>query len=267
VVCNGHVMETLDRGQAFREAHPGAVLLHQGETFIVEDMDLGTQRIRVRKEEVDYFTEVQKSVETTVIKERKQRESGGVVISYGDVEVVERFHGYHVRHNDITISSESLDLPPIAFATQAVWFGVPEEVANMVVEQQRDLAGGLHGAEHAIIGMMPFHVLCDRWDIGGFSAAWYPATRAPTILVYDGCEGGTGLAEKAYELLPLILRTAHELVRDCNCEGGCPACILSPKCGNDNRPLDKAAARILLEKVSASLMKDADEVQDYDRTR
>ncbi len=267
VVCNGHLIETMDRSQAFREAHPGAVLLHQGETFIVEDLDLGTRRIRVRKEDVDYFTEVTKSVETSIISEQKQRESGGVVISYGDVEVVERFHGYQVRHNDVTISSESLDLPPVSFTTKAVWFSIPGGIADAVVRQQRNLAGGLHGAEHAIIGMMPYHVLCDRWDIGGFSSAWYPETCAPTILVYDGCEGGTGLSEKAYELLPLILQTAHELVRDCSCEDGCPACILSPKCGNDNRPLDKEAARILLEQLSASLMNDADEVQDHERTR
>jgi DEAD/DEAH box helicase domain-containing protein len=65
--------------------------------------------------------------------------------------------------------------------------------------------------------------------------------------VYDGFEGGIGLAEKAYEILPDIFSSAHELVRDCRCEEGCPSCIYSPKCGNDNQPLDKVAAVLILK--------------------
>jgi len=66
------------------------------------------------------------------------------------------------------------------------------------------------------------------------------------IFVYDACEGGIGLAEKAYEVLPRLLASAHELVRDCPCEDGCPSCIHSPKCGNDNQPLDKEATALIL---------------------
>jgi DEAD/DEAH box helicase domain-containing protein len=71
----------------------------------------------------------------------------------------------------------------------------------------------------------------------------------PVIFVYDACEGGIGLAEKAYEVLPSLLASAHELVRDCTCEKGCPSCIYSPKCGNDNQPLDKEATILLLGRL------------------
>jgi Distinct helicase family with a unique C-terminal domain including a metal-binding cysteine cluster len=75
------------------------------------------------------------------------------------------------------------------------------------------------------------------------------------IFVYDGCEGGIGLAEKACELIGPILDAACSLVRDCPCDEGCPACIYSPKCGNDNQPLDKRSARILLEELSTTIKK------------
>jgi DEAD/DEAH box helicase domain-containing protein len=112
-----------------------------------------------------------------------------------------------------------------------------------------DLAGGLHGVEHAIIALMPLHVLCDRWDIGGLSSPAFGENSEPMVFVYDGYEGGIGLAEKAYEILPDLFSSAHELVRDCGCDEGCPSCIYSPKCGNDNQPLDKEAAVLILRNL------------------
>ena len=88
---------------------------------------------------------------------------------------------------------------------------------------------------------MPLHVMCDRWDIGGLSTPAFGENGEPTIFVYDGYEGGIGLAEKAFTLLPALFLSAYELVRDCPCRKGCPSCIYSPKCGNDNVPLDKEA--------------------------
>jgi DEAD/DEAH box helicase domain-containing protein len=72
------------------------------------------------------------------------------------------------------------------------------------------------------------------------------------VFVYDGYEGGIGLAEKAYEILPDMFSSAYELVRDCGCDEGCPSCIYSPKCGNDNQPLDKDAAVLILSDLCTS---------------
>ncbi|PKG31152.1 Zn-binding domain-containing protein, partial [Methanoregula sp.] len=116
-----------------------------------------------------------------------------------------------------------------------------------------DPAGGLHGAEHALIAMMPLHVLCDRWDIGGLSSPGYGEEGEPVIFVYDACEGGIGLAEKGYRLIMDLITSAFQMVRDCPCEDGCPSCIHSPKCGNDNQPLDKSAAGFILGRLCGEM--------------
>ncbi len=98
-----------------------------------------------------------------------------------------------------------------------------------------------------MISMVPVVAICDRWDVGGVSSPMHPDTEFPSIFVYDSYEGGVGITSKCYEKSRRLLSTTYELVRDCECEEGCPSCIFSPKCGNNNEPLDKDATMFLLE--------------------
>jgi DEAD/DEAH box helicase domain-containing protein len=112
--------------------------------------------------------------------------------------------------------------------------------------------GAVHAAEHALIGLLPLFAICDRWDVGGVSMAAHPQTGEPTIFVYDGYPGGAGIAELAFAELTRHVRAAHELVSGCPCDEGCPSCVQSPKCGNWNEYLDKAAAVVVLEALGAT---------------
>jgi DEAD/DEAH box helicase domain-containing protein len=112
--------------------------------------------------------------------------------------------------------------------------------------------GGLHGAEHALIALAPLLAMCDPMDIGGGSYPFFPDTRTPTVIIYDGYENGVGISEKLFAEFARLSRTAFELVRDCGCDSGCPACILSPRCGDNNQPMDKPAALALLRLLSAA---------------
>jgi DEAD/DEAH box helicase domain-containing protein len=253
MTCNGTLLETLDRAQAFREAHEGAVVLHRGETYLVREMDLDTRRIRVERADVDYYTDALKSVDLRVVREISRREGNGFTLSLGDVEVTEQYTGYRIMKYDALIGFEPLSLPPLTFGTRALWFTLSPDLASAVTASGFDLAGALHGAEHALIGVAPFHVLCDRRDLGGLSTTCHPDTDGPAIFVYDGYEGGIGLTEKAFGLMETIASMAREAVRDCRCEAGCPACIYSPKCGNDNTPLDKGGTVQVLGAIAEGI--------------
>jgi DEAD/DEAH box helicase domain-containing protein len=195
---------------------------------------------------VDYYTQPLKEVDMAILEALETKVIHGMKCAFGEVEVTERFTGYKIKRKDTIIGIESLSLPPLSFRTRAFWFVPPPHIDELVSRSDCDLAGGLHGAEHAIIALMPLHVMCDRWDIGGLSCASFGDEGEPVIFVYDAYEGGIGLAEKAYEILLDLLTSAYELVRDCPCEDGCPSCIHSPKCGNDNQPLDKEATAMIL---------------------
>jgi DEAD/DEAH box helicase domain-containing protein len=255
VVDEGRTLETMDRSQAYREGHQGAVILHGGETYLVKELDLEAKVVRVKAADVDYYTESIRSTDLTVIEQEKQIYFSDFSLHYGEVEVVEQYIAYRIVRRNSVIGNASLDLPPLRFRTKALWFSVPDRMVRKIEEMGGKVDGGLHGAEHVLIGVMPFFVMCDRWDLGGLSTPFHPSTGTPMIFIYDGCEGGIGLAEKACELMGQILDTACCLIRDCPCEDGCPACIFSPKCGNDNQPLDKGSARILLEELATIIKK------------
>jgi DEAD/DEAH box helicase domain-containing protein len=280
VICDGKLLETMDITQAYREAHKGAVLLHQGETYIVEDLDLKNSVAQVKKREVDYYTEAMKIVDIAILEEIEKEKIDNFAVSFGEVEVNEQYVGYKLMKYDKVIGMKKLDLAPLNFKTMGLWFTVPEDIKEKVWKKRKEnkdikenfnkrsgedlkrevFAGGLHGIEHAMIGIMPFHVMCDRWDIGGVSAPNHPDTKNPTVFIYDGFEGGIGLTEKAFELIIEILKMSYELVKDCKCEDGCPACIYSPKCGNENNPLDKKTTILILEEL-LNLMNQEDKIK------
>jgi len=144
------------------------------------------------------------------------------------------------------LGEDPLDLPPRTLRTRAVWWTVTEASTAAAGVDHADLPGALHAAEHASIGLLPLFATCDRWDIGGVSTAHHVDTGEPTVFVYDGAAGGAGFAEHGYSRAQDWLTATRETIADCECLHGCPSCVQSPKCGNGNDPLDKAAALTVL---------------------
>jgi DEAD/DEAH box helicase domain-containing protein len=165
----------------------------------------------------------------------------------GEVEVTVTVIGFKrkAQYTEEVLGEEPLSLPPQRFETVALWFEVP--VSNALkITGDLDLAGALHAVEHAAIGILPLYALCDRNDIGGLSTPLHPDTGEATIFIYDAHAGGVGIAEKGFEIMVQLWEATLKTIAECPCDSGCPACIQSPKCGNNNEPLDKAAAQVLL---------------------
>ena len=246
ITCEGALLETMDVSQACREAHLGAVLLHQGESYVVRRFDAENRLVEVERRDVDYYTRAIKAVDLEILGTKDMRRMGRMIFCLGELEVTETTLGYKVIRDDQVAAREDLELPPLRFPTTGLWFTIPDELRRAIHDRGLSFGGALHALEHAMIAILPFEILCDRWDIGGLSTPGHPGTGEPTIFLYDGHEGGIGLTEKAQGLMDRVARLTLELIRDCPCETGCPACILSPKCGNDNRPMDKQGALLLL---------------------
>jgi DEAD/DEAH box helicase domain-containing protein len=249
---NYRMLEEIEGTSAFYRVHPGAIYLHQGESFRVRELDLDTGHAIVEPVQVNYYTQPREINDVRVVQAVAHKQDG-VAASLGAVRVTQQVIGYRrvQQFREEVLGIEDLALPAQTFDTVALWWEVPPDILARVKRRRLDVAGGLHAVEHAAIGLLPLFAMCDRWDIGGLSTPHHPDTGTALVFIYDAFPGGVGIAEKGFDLLADLWRATPAAVRDCPCEDGCPSCIQSPKCGNNNEPLDKQAAVLILAELLA----------------
>ena len=246
----GSLLGLVERERAYSTVHQGAVYLHLGEQYLVEELDLDGRVALVAPAGVDWYTQAKKESETTIEEAVRMEPRLGVELSFGRVSVTEQVVAYARKavRDGSTLDVVPLLLPETTFETEAVWFS-PNDELLAGLEQMPTLLGTLHAAEHALIALLPLQAMCDRWDIGGLSTNVHYQTGRPTIFVYDGHAGGVGITERGFERFEGWAGDTHRLLERCPCADGCPSCVQSPKCGNLNEPLDKAGARTLLGRM------------------
>ena len=242
---NQQTIEEIDAATAMMRVHEGAIYLHQGDSYLVTRLDLKAGVAYLRPADVDYYTEPREVSETRIIRSLSHRTVGAAAAYWGDVRVTEQMVGYRRKRQftEEVLAVKDLDCPPHDFDTKAVWWDIPAGIARRIKNAGCDLPGALHAAEHACIGLLPLFAMCDRWDIGGLSTPAHVDTGQPQIFIYDGFPGGIGIAEKGFSLLESLWQATLETIEQCPCEFGCPSCVQSPKCGNNNEPLDKRGRR------------------------
>jgi len=252
--ATGRLVGTVDEPSAHLIVHQGAVYVHQGEPYLVRTLDLGDRVALVEPGDPGYLTTARDVTEVEVRTELRRMTWGPAEVSFGDVQVTRQVVSFARRRaeggavpGEIPLGEVPLDLPPRHLLTRAVWWTVSDDAAGALTAAGIDLGGAAHAAEHASIGLLPLFATCDRWDIGGVSAARHPATGKLTVLVYDGHDGGAGFAERGFGAAADWLRATRAAIAGCDCESGCPSCVQSPKCGNANHPLSKRGAVALLD--------------------
>ncbi|MGA7469002.1 DEAD/DEAH box helicase [Mycobacterium sp.] len=255
----GRLLGTAGAGQAAASVHPGAVYLHQGESYVVDALDFDEGMAFVHAEDPGYATFARELTDIAVTGMGERRVFGPVTLGLVPVSVTNRIVGYLRRRlTGEVIDFIELDMPPHTLATTAVMYTItPEALHRNGIDLLR-IPGSLHAAEHAAIGLLPLVASCDRGDIGGLSTAVGPestqeADGLPSVFVYDGYPGGAGFAEQGFRQANTWLGATVAAIEACECPSGCPSCVQSPKCGNGNEPLDKAGAVQVLRLVLAAL--------------
>jgi DEAD/DEAH box helicase domain-containing protein len=249
---SGEMLGLVESERAFTTIHPGAIYLHLGRSYEVEQLDIRGRRAIVSRFDGDWYTRPKKETEIYIERVREQRSTSGVELHFGEVSVTEQV----IAYQRVSIAEQepfdivALELPEQQFATQALWYVLPERLSGALPTEV--LLGSLHATEHGQIAVLPLIAMCDRWDIGGLSTNVHFQTGRSTIFIYDGHPGGVGITLRGYEQFERLLGDAERLIAECPCESGCPSCVQSPKCGNLNEPLHKEGALELMRQMKGA---------------
>jgi DEAD/DEAH box helicase domain-containing protein len=249
LLVDGHELGTMERWRAMTNAHKGAVYLHRGATYLVEELDLDRSEATVKPATVDYYTQaISRSILNPgpPVRAFAMPDSDASLCGVTVTDIVHEFRR-KTLDGDTVLSIEPLDLPPITYDTVCVRFDLPAIAEDPGFEEA---IGGVHGMEHALLAVAPLLSGCDRGDIGN---AWYsvfPDTLRPAIFVFDRTPGGVGLCEKLFDSLGGWVKAAVQLLATCPCEQGCPACLMNPRCESGNEALSKTRAIQLLSRLA-----------------
>ena len=269
----------IGKDRAYREYHPGAVVIHDGTEYEVVEFEEDRPQPRVTLAEIDgdVYTKTHSTKSVADVEERASRDLGDgwhLKFGMGTVSV----HYAHYERRDVQTGEligpvRETGLGPIELRTQLTWVEAPKSLRETALEgvpaedllsepaqyatgqRQYTFLGGLHGAEHAMIELAPLELRLDSSEIGGLSIDPHPETGVPTWFIHDGVDGGIGYARGIYEHADSLVSRTREHVADCGCDGvrGCPACLMDVQCGNRNEPLHRPATIAILSELEERL--------------
>ena len=245
---SGRAIGSIDHFRACQETHPGAVYLHRGISYVIDDLQSESGVVVASPAKVNYYTRVRTEKDTEILSTEETATLHDARASMGRLRVTVRVIGFEKRlskgHKLIDVIP--LDMEPFVFETDGLWLEISPQVRENIETAKMHFMGGIHALEHAMIGLMPLLVLADRNDLGGIAQTHHPHLGRPAVFIYDGIPGGVGMTRLAFSKMRTLLDETLQGVGTCPCQAGCPACVHSPKCGAGNRPLDKEAAVAIL---------------------
>lgn len=284
VVCeNGEIdHDPVAEERAYRDYHVGALFLHAGQQYEVTDIDSSGHHptITVRETNTNEYTQATSTKRITDLDVRDHRSlTGEYDLYFGTGTVRITYDTYLVRNvftGEVVRGPLPTDTPPIDLHTELLWVALPEDhLATTINAMEEPLleptsrsqsdphvpseearytyGGGLHAAEHGIIQLAPLELMIDNNDIGGLStpAHQHETIPGPTWFVHDGIDGGIGYTKAIYENFDTLAARTREHIEDCACDRrrGCPLCVMSEDCGNNNDPLDTVTGKMILDDV------------------
>ena len=242
------VIGEVDRFSAPMLIHEGAIYMHEGSQYHVDQLDWERQKAYTRRVKVDYYTDANLDVDLKVLSvgESQQLKELHAVHAWGEVLVSAKTHLYKkIRfYTHENVGWGSISLPEQEMHTTAFWFAQKLNLDPSVPSEV--IQNALNGVAHLLLNTAPLELMCEPGDLGVVAQVKSPFTKLPTVYIYEKYPGGVGYAKQLFDLSRSVLERAYQLLRDCPCELGCPSCI-GPQVDTDQAA--KQYSRLFLEEA------------------
>ncbi|MBM7572752.1 DEAD/DEAH box helicase [Aquibacillus albus] len=232
------VLTEMDELQAYKEIHQGAIYLHDGLLYQVENLDVENRVAYAVPMDANYYTASHSGTAVAKIKDFKDDDIGRTKEYFGDAKVTESVTGYKriQFHNHQNLGYEELTKPlSKAFETEGVRLLIPKNVdalfRKLVPNTGIDIPTQFWktyfgGMSYALLNATLMLTMATKEDVGtSMLEEAINDERTTSICIYDRYIGGLGYAEKAFDHISEIIDNAVKMVSGCKCNEGCPACI------------------------------------------
>ncbi|MFZ5881617.1 MAG: Zn-binding domain-containing protein, partial [Chloroflexota bacterium] len=123
---------TVDGESAVWMVHPGAVYLHEAQSYFVEALDLEQNIARLRPATMDYYTEPMRGTTVQVLALSGEERGRSAEKFWGELQVTTQVTGFQKRrwYTHENLGQEGLELPPTDLQTTGYWLSLSEETVN-----------------------------------------------------------------------------------------------------------------------------------------
>ncbi|MDE3010295.1 MAG: DEAD/DEAH box helicase [Pseudomonadota bacterium] len=249
------VIAEVDYSAAAMTLYEGAIYLVQARPYQVERLDWTGRKAFVRATRVDYYTDAIDYTRLRILDAFDTRVDGGSTCARGEVHLLRRVPGFkkikYYSHENVGYGN--ISLPDHEMHTSSLWWQIDPRVLEQTFERRAQALDGFLGAAHALHLVAALRSMAERQDlgraVGDGNGEWFATVGAdsrgsarradgarfdpdrsgddfvPTVFLYDNFPGGAGMSEPLYGQAAEVVQGAWQLVLECPCRQGCPACI------------------------------------------
>ncbi|KAJ5112494.1 hypothetical protein N7532_000539 [Penicillium argentinense] len=275
------VLEEVEASRAFFTIYEGGIFLHQGQNYLVKELNTEKFFARVLRVHVDWSTMQRDYTDIDPIETETMRlvgaDASGSRVFFGSVQIHAVVYGFFkVDKRGRVLDAVEVDNPPIDILTKGMWLDVPSQAIEILESHRLNVAAAIHAAEHAVLSLLPSFVISSPGDVRTECKVAKkelgrplrrvndaaeekqirkklqpPKRQRPARLTFYDAKGGScgsGIASKAFEFVGLLLRRAVARIEACQCLSpqGCIECCCDERCKEMNVVMSKAGAGVIL---------------------
>lgn len=274
------VLEEVEESRTFFTIYEGGIFMHQGEKYLIKEMNPERRFARVVRVHVDWSTQQRDFTDIDPIETEAIRLINDTSRAFfGSIQIHAVVYGFFkIDKRGRVLDAVAVDNPAIDILSKGMWLDVPKRAMEILESRRLNIAAAIHAAEHAVLSLMPTFVISSPGDVRteckvpkkelgknlrranehhrqqskpGPVDLQPPARQRPARLTFYDAKGGSsgsGIASKAFEFIDLLLRRAVSRIETCTCvtPQGCIECVCDERCKEQNVVMSKAGAGVVL---------------------
>ncbi|QID83611.1 ATP-dependent 3'-5' DNA helicase [Saccharomyces pastorianus] len=277
-ITNGRniIIEEIEASRTSFTLYDGGIFIHQGYPYLVKEFNPDERYAKVQRVDVDWVTSQRDftDVDPQEIELIRSLESSDVPVYFGKIKTTIVVFGFFKmdKYKRIIDAIETHN-PPVIINSKGFWIDIPKRVLDICQKKQLNVAGAIHGAQHAIMGMLPRFIVAGVDEIQTeckapekeFAERQTKRRRPARLVFYDSKGGkyGSGLSIKAFEHVDDIIESSLKRISECPCSDGCPDCVAASFCKENSLVLSKPGAQVVLHCILGHMENDfIDSIKD-----